>query len=49
LVKYLFMHMYDRQILISKGKLGLKNKFAAVHNLSLEEVVNRLDNIHINA
>lgn len=49
LVKYLFMHMYDRQVLISKEKLGLKNKFAAVHNLSLEEVVNRLDNIHINA
>ena len=49
LVKYLFIHMYGHNILTNKEKLGLKNKFAAVHNLSLEEVTNILNAIHINA
>ena len=49
LVKYLFIHMYGHNILTNKEKLGLNNKFAAVHNLSLEEVTNILNAIHINA
>lgn len=49
LVKYLFMHMYNHDILTNKEKLALKNKFAMVHNLSIEETVNRLNNLHLNA
>lgn len=49
LVKYLFMHMYNHNILTNKEKLALKNKFAMVHNLSIEEAVDRLNNLHLNA
>lgn len=49
LVKYLFMHMYNHDILTNKEKLALKNKFAVVHNLSTEEAIGILNNLHLNA
>ena len=48
LVKYLFMHMYNHDILTSKEKLALKNKFAVVHNLSTEKAISILNNLHLN-
>lgn len=47
LVKYLFMHMYDHNILTIKEKYGLKTKYAAVHNLSIERATNILNELHL--
>ncbi|MCG0151248.1 hypothetical protein L4X54_14650, partial [Phocaeicola vulgatus] len=47
LVKYLFMHMYNHDILTNKEKVAIKTKYAAVHNISMEDAITRLNNISI--
>lgn len=47
LVKYLFMHMYDHNILTNKEKQGLITKYAAVHNLSIDRTTNILNELHL--
>lgn len=47
LVKYLFMHMYNHDILSNKEKVAIKTKYAAVHNISMEDAITRLNNISI--
>jgi DNA sulfur modification protein DndB len=47
LVKYLFMHMYDHNILTPKEKNALRTKFALVHNVTVQEANDMLNNIYI--
>ncbi len=47
LVKYLFMHMYDHEILTNKEKDIIKTKYAAVHNISIEDATVMLNNVSI--
>ena len=47
LVKYLFMHMYNHDILTNKEKIAIKTKYAAVHNISIEDAIVMLNNISI--
>lgn len=45
LIKYLFIHMYDSDIMTEKEKKSLLDKYAIVHNLSAEEARSRINNI----
>lgn len=45
LIKYLFIHMYDSDIMTEKEKKSLLDKYATVHNLSAEEARSRINNI----
>lgn len=47
LVKYLFMHMYSHNILTSKENTAIRIKYAAVHNISIENAIEMLNNISI--
>lgn len=45
LVKYLFIHMYDSDIMTEKEKKNLLDRYAIVHNISIEEAKNRITDI----
>jgi len=47
LVKYLFMYMYSHDILTNKEKRTLQAKYAVVHNISIDDAVERLNHISI--
>ena len=47
LVKYLCMHMYNHDILTNKEKNAIKTKYAAVHNISIEDAQAMLNNISL--
>ena len=48
LVKYLFMYMYDHDILTGKERTALQTKYATVHNITLDDAIEQLSHISIN-
>lgn len=47
LTKYLFIHLYKHDILTVKEKNDLKIRYAAIHNITIDNAINVLNNLSI--